>query len=137
MNHACCKSRPIYMVENASQKFEYPKNIYPRPKSCTPADIRAFIQSRLTCGEFTQLRIRYRMKGRGKKWPGFCIADSVYTLEAQGCRAGVQRRKELPVGKHTRPPGLPRKIRRVHGVTQRLLLGSLGPVQELYQGIPA
>lgn len=72
-----------------------------------------------------------------KKWPGFYIADSVYTLEAQGCRARVQRREELSVGKHTRPPGLPRKIRRVYGVAQRLLLGSLGPVQELYQGIPA
>lgn len=72
-----------------------------------------------------------------KEWPGFCIADSVYTLEAQGSRARVQWWKTLPVGKHTRPPGLPRKIRRVHGSVRQLLLDALGPVQKLHQGISA
>lgn len=65
------------------------------------------------------------------------VRHSVYTLEAQGSRARVQRRETLPVGKHTRPPGLPRKIRRVHGGAQRLLLGTLDPVQKLHQRIPA
>lgn len=64
------------MVEKASQKFEYPKNTYPRPKYCTRANIRAFVQSRPTfakniCGEFTQLRIRDCEKGRGKKMAWF------------------------------------------------------------------
>jgi len=70
-----------------------------------------------------------------KKRPGFCIADFVYTLEAQGSRAGIQWREALPVGEHARPPRLPRKIRRVHGGAQRLFLGSLGAVQKLHQGV--
>lgn len=79
-----------------------------------------------------------RQAERGReKWPGFCIADPVYTLETQGRRAGVQRWQALPLGERTRPPGLPRKIRRVHGGAQRLFLGPLGAVQKLYQGAPA
>jgi len=103
---------------------------YPCICSITTGVLREF--TRVYAAKNTRSRERAR-----KIWPGFCITDSVYTLETQGCRARIQRRKELSVGKYTRPPGLPRKIRRVHGVVQRLFLGSLGSVQELYQGIPA
>jgi len=130
MNNIRCKSRSILYSRECFSKMECPKNT--RPKNC--ADICAFVQSLLIYAwrEFTWLRIRDCKEERGKKWPGFCIADSIHTLEAQGCRARVQRRKELSVGKYARPPGLPRKIWCVHGVIQRLLLGSLSSVQKLY-----